>query len=72
VYHLRDDRHAWGVMEILILVAIFALLIFGPRRNGRPRNRAAIAFGALILLVFALAFGFGSIWNWLLAGFARQ
>jgi len=25
-------------MEILILVAIFALLIVGPRRNGRPHN----------------------------------
>ena len=59
-------------MEILILVAIFALLIFGPRRNGRPHNRAAIALGALILLVFALAFGFGSIWNWLLDDFARR
>jgi len=59
-------------MEILILVAIFALLIVGPRRNGRPHNRAAIALGALILLVFALAFGFGSIWNWLLDDFARR
>jgi hypothetical protein len=59
-------------MEILILLAIFALLIFGPRRRGRPHNRAVMALGVLILLVAALAFGFGSIWNWLLDDFARR
>lgn len=59
-------------MEILVLVAIFALLVFGPRRNGRPHNRAAIALGALILLVLALTFGIASVWNWVLDDFARR
>lgn len=59
-------------MEFLILLAIFALLIFGPRRQGRPRSRAAVALGILLLLVLALAFGFGSIWNWLVEDFSRR
>ena len=59
-------------MEFLVLLAILGLLIFGPRRHGRPHSRAAIAFGALLLLVVALAFGFGSIWNWLLDDFSRR
>ena len=59
-------------MEPLILLAILALLIFGPRRHGRPHSRAAIAFGALLLLVLAIALGFGSLWNWLLEDFSRR
>ena len=59
-------------MELLILLGIFALLVFGPRRHGRPRSRAGLVVGVLLLLVLSLAFGLGSIWNRLLEGFAGR
>ena len=59
-------------MEFLVLLAILALLVLGPRRGGRPRGRIGLVLGILILLVAALAFGFGSLWNWLLDDFARR
>lgn len=59
-------------MELLVLLAIFGLLVLGPRRNGRPRGRAGLLLGILILLVAALALGFGWTWNWLLNDFARR
>ena len=59
-------------MEVVVLAAIFLLLVLGPRRGGRPRSMAAVALGLTILLVLALTFGFGSLWNWLLDDFARR
>ena len=59
-------------MELLVLLAILALLVFGPRRGGRRPGRAGLALGVLILLVAALALGFGSLWNWALEDFARR
>jgi len=59
-------------MELRILLGIFALLVFGMRRNGRPRSRAGLALGVLLLPVLSLAFGLGSIWNRLLEGFAGR
>ena len=61
MYHLATDHHArvqWNY--------------FGPRRNGRPRSRAGLVVGVLLLLVLSLAFGLGSIWNRLLEGFAGR
>ena len=50
-------------MEILVLLAILALLLFGPRRGGRMPGPVAIAIGLAILLWLAFALGLGSIWN---------
>jgi hypothetical protein len=50
-------------MEILVLLAILALLLLGPRRGGRMPGPVAIAIGLAILLWLAFAFGLGSIWN---------
>ena len=69
---LAAVRQIVGPMILYSFQAIFALLVFGPRRHGRPRSRAAVALGILLLLVLALAFGFGSIWNWLVDDFSRR
>ena len=50
-------------MEIVVLFAILALLIFGPRRGGRWPGRGAIALGAILLAWLAVAFGAGSLWR---------
>jgi hypothetical protein len=59
-------------MDPLVILAILALLIFGPRRGGRPHNRIALAFAGVLLLVLAFMFGLGSLWNWLLEDFGRR
>ncbi len=50
-------------MEILVLFAILALLIFGPRRGGRWPSPFAMILGAVLLVWLATAFGLGAIWN---------
>ena len=50
-------------MEIVVLVIIAALLIFGPRKGGRMPSPLTIGVGLFFLLWFLIAFGFGSIWN---------
>lgn len=50
-------------MELVILFAILALLIFGPRRGGRMPSRIAMIAGAVLLLWLLLAFGMGAIWK---------
>ena len=58
-------------MEIVILFAIVALLLLGPRRGGRPQGPVAILAGVLFLLWFAAAFGLGSLWNALVGPIAQ-
>ncbi len=50
-------------MEPVVLVVIFALLLLGPRRGGRPQRGMALAAGIALLGWFAITFGFGAIWN---------
>ena len=48
-------------MEILILFAVLALLIFGPRRGGGWPSRGAVILGAILLAWLVVAFGAGSL-----------
>ena len=50
-------------MELFILFAILALLIFGPRRGGRMPGPIALILGAALLLWLLIAFGLGALWN---------
>lgn len=50
-------------MELLILFGILALLIFGPRRGGRMPGPIALILGAALLLLLAMGFGLGALWN---------
>lgn len=50
-------------MEIVILFAILALLVFGRRRGGRMPGQVAIVAGALLLIWLAFAFGLGWLWD---------
>ena len=50
-------------MEIVVLFAIAALLLLGPRKGGRPQSSVAVVAGILFLIWFAVAFGIGSLWN---------
>ena len=50
-------------MEIVVLVGIFALLVFGPRRGGRMPSRIAMIGGAVLLAWFLAAFGMGALWK---------
>jgi hypothetical protein len=50
-------------MEILVLFAIAALLLFGPRRGGRAPGAFAIVLGMAFLLWFAIALGLGWVWR---------
>jgi hypothetical protein len=50
-------------VEILVLFAVVALLLLGPRRGGRPQSRVAVVAGILFLIWLAAAFGLGSLWN---------
>lgn len=55
-------------MELAVLVVIFVLLIFGPRRGGRMPGPVALILGTVFLLWFLLAFGLGALWNALTGG----
>lgn len=50
-------------MELVVLVGILALLIFGPRRGGRMPGAFAMIFGGLLLAWLVIAFGLASVWN---------
>lgn len=50
-------------MELLVLVAIVALLIVGPRRGGRMPGALAIVAGVIFLAWLAAAFGLGWVWR---------
>jgi hypothetical protein len=50
-------------MEIVVLVAILALLLFGPRRRGGMPGRTAIIGGIAFLVWLAMAFGIGGLWR---------
>lgn len=50
-------------MELVILFAILALLIFGPRRGGRMPGPIAMILGALLLLWLLAGLGIGVLWN---------
>jgi len=50
-------------VEIVVLFAIVALLLLGPRRGGRPQGPLAVLVGILFLIWLAAAFGLGSLWN---------
>ena len=54
-------------MEILVLFAILALLVLGPRRGGRARGPVALLVGVALLLWLLMAFGLGALWNALMA-----
>ncbi|MGE0461880.1 MAG: hypothetical protein AB7Q16_10975 [Vicinamibacterales bacterium] len=48
--------------EFLVLLAILALLVLGPRRRGGRPGPMAVAFGVALLAYIILAFAFG--WSW--------
>jgi hypothetical protein len=50
-------------MELIVLFAIFALFLFGPRKSGRMPGPLAITIGLAFLLYMALAFVMGWGWN---------
>jgi hypothetical protein len=50
-------------MELVILFAIVALLLLGPRRGGGMPTRAAIIAGIAFLVWMAFAFGLTSLWR---------
>lgn len=50
-------------MELLILFAIVALLLLGPRRGGRMPGPVAILIAVVILIWMAMTFGLGWLWN---------
>jgi hypothetical protein len=50
-------------VELVILFAILALLVLGPRRGGRKPGPLALLLGAGLLLWLLLAFGLGTLWN---------
>ena len=49
--------------HFLGLLAILALFIFGPRRGGRMPGPLSIAFGIVLLVGLAVAFGFAWAWK---------
>jgi hypothetical protein len=51
------------LVEIVILFAILALLILGPRRGGRMPGPVAILAGAALLAWLLFAFGLGWLWD---------
>jgi hypothetical protein len=53
-------------VELIVLFGILALLIFGPRRGGRMPGPIALILGAALLLLLAMGFGLGALWNALL------
>jgi hypothetical protein len=59
-------------MDFLVLLAILALLILGPRRGRRMPGPVAILIGIIILLWLAAAFGLGSLWNGIFGPAARR
>ena len=50
-------------MELVVLFFIVALFLFGPRKGGRMPSKFAMVLGALFLLWFLVAVGFGALWN---------
>ncbi len=55
-------------MELVVLVVIFVLLIYGPRRGGRMPGPVSLIVGTFFLLWFLLTFGLGALWNALTGG----
>ena len=53
-------------MEIVILFAILALLVFDPRRGGRMPGQVAVLVGALLLIWLPFASGPGWLWEGLM------
>lgn len=50
-------------MEYLVLLAILALLILGPRRGGGRPGPVAIFLGVALLAYLVVAYGFGWAWH---------
>jgi hypothetical protein len=50
-------RQLWGRRFELVLFAVIALLIFGPRRGGQMPSKIAVILGALLLPCLLGAFG---------------
>ena len=59
-------------MELVVLVVICALLLFGPRKGGRTPSKIAMALGALFLLWFLVTMGLGTLWNHFFGGAAQR
>jgi hypothetical protein len=55
-------------VELVVLVVVFVLLIYGPRRGGRMPGPGALILGTVLILWLLLAFGLGSLWNALTGG----
>jgi hypothetical protein len=60
---LRIFGHPADAVQILILLAILPLLIFGPRRGGRMPGPLAIGLGLVLIVWLAFAFGLGWLWK---------
>ena len=50
-------------MELVVLFVIAALLLFGPRREGRMPGPLAMALGVFFLLWMLVMFGMGWVWS---------
>ena len=50
-------------MSILILFLIMALLLFGPRRGGGRPGPVATTLGIAFLLLMAIMFALGRLWQ---------
>jgi hypothetical protein len=55
-------------VELVVLVVVFVLLIYGPRRGSRMPGPGALILGTVLILWLLLAFGLGSLWNALTGG----
>ncbi len=49
--------------EFLVLLAILAILILGPRRGGGRPGPVAIVLGIALPAYLVVAFGFGWVWH---------
>ena len=47
----------------LVMLSLLALLVFGPRRGGRMPGPLSIAFGIVLLVGLAVAWGFALVWK---------
>lgn len=50
-------------MELVVLLIIAALLIFGPRKGRRMPGTLTIGLGLFFLLWFLVTMGFGTLWH---------
>jgi len=55
-------------VELVVLVVILMLLVYGTRRGGRMPGPVSLILGTVFLLWFLLAFGLGALWNALTGG----